>query len=228
MVNRMGRGLRPMLAALALTGCDVRLPGEGQTTVAGPAAVGTSDAQIASRSDLLQNPRGVGAVGSSDRLPSAEATGSGAERAFVTEILTDLQYRSFQTNTEYCGYIGLDPAGNLISTEVRMGTEASCRLPQVPDGMTLLASFHTHGTYSPYYASEFPTTTDMQSDAAEQIDGYISTPGGRLWYVDTDTMTVRQLCGRGCLPQDPGYNPNDDGPVRDMFTYQDLARFEAG
>jgi hypothetical protein len=94
--------------------------------------------------------------------------------------------------------------------------------------MTLLASFHTHGTYSPYYASEFPTVTDMMSDAAEDIDGYISTPGGRLWYVDTDTMTVRQLCGRGCLPQDPNYRPEDDGPLRPVFTIADLRRFEQG
>jgi len=159
---------------------------------------------------------------------SAESSGSGAELAFVSGILRELQQRSFAANTEYCGYIGLDPAGALIATPPLQGTEATCTLPQVPAGMTLLASFHTHGTYSPYYASEFPTTTDMLSDASDDIDGYISTPGGRLWYVDSDTMTARQLCGRGCLPQDPGYDPSDDGPLLPMFTLQNLRQWEAG
>jgi len=170
--------------------------------------------------------RGFG--GALPRARSAESSGSGAELAFVSGILRELQQRSFAANTEFCGYIGLDPAGALIATPPRQGTEATCTLPQVPAGMTLLASFHTHGTYSPYYASEFPTTTDMLSDASDDIDGYISTPGGRLWYVDSDTMTARQLCGRGCLPQDPGYDPSDDGPLLPVFTLQQLRQWEAG
>lgn len=157
---------------------------------------------------------------------TAASTGTGPELAFVTGILRDLQIQSFAANAEFCGYIGLDPGGNLMSSPINQGDEASCPLPIVPPQMTMLASFHTHGTYSPYYASEFPTTTDMLTDAADNIDGYISTPGGRLWYVDTDTMTARQLCGRGCLPQDPNYVADDDGPVRQMFTLADLAAFE--
>lgn len=160
------------------------------------------------------------------RPRSAEATGTGAELAFVTSILHDLQLRSFAANAEHCGYVGLDQAGNLISSPINRGDEASCPLPQVPPGMTLLASFHTHGTYSRHYASEFPTTTDLMTDAADRIDGYISTPGGRLWYADSDTLTVRQLCGRGCLPQDPGYVAADDGPVRPSFTLNDLHALE--
>jgi hypothetical protein len=142
----------------------------------------------------------------------AEATGAGAERGYAAALLAELQLLSFAGNREYCGYIGLDAAGRLASTPPVAGTEASCSLPRVPAGLTLLASFHTHGTYSPRYASEWPTTQDVETDASDSIDGYISTPGGRLWYVDTDTMTVRDLCGRGCLPQDPNYVADDDGP----------------
>jgi hypothetical protein len=159
-------------------------------------------------------------------LPTAEATASGDELGFVASILTELQHRSFAENREYCGYIGLDRAGGWMTTPVMPGNEASCPLPDIPYGMRLVASYHTHGTYSPYYASEWPTTQDMATDASDDIDGYISTPGGRLWHVDTDTMTVRELCGRGCLPQDPHYVAAEDGPLRRVMSYQELRIWE--
>ncbi|TNC65993.1 DUF4329 domain-containing protein [Rubellimicrobium roseum] len=160
------------------------------------------------------------------RPPVVESTATGIERAYVTAILSDLQQRSFAQNREFCGYIGLDPVDRWMTTPVMAGTEASCPLPTIPSGMRVVASFHTHSTYSPYYASEWPTTQDVATDAADDIDGYIATPGGRLWHVDTDTMTVRQLCGRGCLPQDPAYVAADDGPLRPVMTYGDLLAWE--
>ena len=159
-------------------------------------------------------------------MPVREATASGPELAFVTEVLSDLQRRSFAGQREYCGYMGLDAAGRLMATPASAGGEASCTLPRVPAGMSVLASFHTHSTYSPHYASEWPTAQDMATDRASGIDGYISTPGGRLWHVDTDTMTVRQLCGRGCLPQDPNYDGSQDGPLGPVMTYRQLQTWE--
>lgn len=155
-----------------------------------------------------------------------ESQPTGDELTFVTALLTDMQRSSFARNREACGYIGRDAQGRMMASRINIGDEASCYLPALPQGMRPLASVHTHGRYSPYYASEFPTVQDMTTDAEDGIDGYISTPGGRLWYVDTDTMTVRQLCGRGCLPQDPRYRPEDDGPVRNIFTLRDLQRWE--
>ncbi|EPX86350.1 hypothetical protein ruthe_01165 [Rubellimicrobium thermophilum DSM 16684] len=159
-------------------------------------------------------------------FPTAEATASGTELAFVRDLMASLQPLSFAGNREYCGYIGHDPAGRLMHTPPVAGAEASCPLPPIPQGMTVIASYHTHGTYSPWYASEWPTTQDVNTDAADGIDGYIATPGGRLWHVDTDTMTVRQICGRGCLPQDPNYRPEDDGPLRPVMTYDQLLAWE--
>jgi hypothetical protein len=159
-------------------------------------------------------------------IPVAESTASGTERAYVTAILTELQHRSFAENREFCGYIGLSHSGAWMASPVTAGNEASCPLPHVPPRMRLVASFHTHSTYSPYYASEWPTTQDVATDASDNIDGYIATPGGRLWHVDTDTMTVRQLCGRGCLPQDPNYVAADDGPLRRVMTFEDLLAWE--
>lgn len=208
-----------VIFALALAACTA--PGGG------PADIQHTGNQSASLQSS-QTPRASTEVGRppSSGMATAESTGSGAELAAVTDILTDLQYASFAVNAEHCGYIGLDRAGQIMISPISRGTEDSCTMPQPPSGMTLLASFHTHGTYSPYYASEFPTTDDMLTDAAENIDGYISTPGGRLWYVDTDTMTVRLLCDRGCLPQDPRYRPEDDGPLRSVMTLSDLRRWE--
>ena len=159
-------------------------------------------------------------------MPVGEATATGAELAFVSDLLSDLQQRSFAGNREYCGYMGLDADGRLTSTPAVAGGEASCSLPRVPAGMSVLASFHTHSTYRPYYASEWPTAQDVATDRASGIDGYISTPGGRLWHVDTDTMTVRLLCGPGCLPQDPNYDSAEDGPLRSVMTYRDLLVWE--
>lgn len=152
---------------------------------------------------------------------------TGDELAFVRELLTDMQLRSFASNRETCGYVGRDRAGRMMASPISTGSEAACYLPAIPLGMRPVASVHTHGRYSPYYASEFPTVQDMTTDAQDGINGYISTPGGRLWYVDSDRMVVWQLCDRGCLPQDPRYRPEHDGPVRSSFTLQDLKRWES-
>lgn len=158
--------------------------------------------------------------------PVAESNPSGAELAFVSSLLAGLNRTSFAQNTEICGYLGRDPQGNLFTTENATGREAECYLPTPPANMTLLASYHTHGTYSPEYDSEFPTTTDMDSDRAANIDGYISTPGGRLWHVDSDTMVVTELCGVGCLPMDPGYRPDEAGRITTSYTYAALRQHE--
>jgi hypothetical protein len=158
----------------------------------------------------------------------AESQPSGDELAFVSSLLANLNRTSFAQNNEICGYLGRDPQGNLFTTENAPGNEADCNLPTPPANMTLLASYHTHGTYSPEYDSEFPTTTDMESDRAAGIDGYISTPGGRLWHVDSDTMTVTELCGVGCLPMDPNYQPDEAGRITTRYTYAGLQQHERG
>ncbi len=205
-----------VLALAALTACGAT-PQHG--TVRGqPSSTGAlAGGPVLAAFPRLQASRG---------LPVAESSPTGAERAFAMQLLSDLQALSFAGNREYCGYLGLDPAGRLMATPTTPGSEASCPLPRVPQGMTLLASFHTHGTYSPYYASEWPTTQDMETDASDNIDGYIATPGGRVWHVDSDTMTVTEICGRGCLPQDPAYIAADDGPLLPVMSYRQLAAWE--
>jgi hypothetical protein len=146
--------------------------------------------------------------------------------ALAKHILSDLQLRSFRQNREFCGYIATDDEGRLFPLPVNAGFEAACPLPRIPRGTSVVASFHTHGTYSPLYQSEFPTVQDMLIDAAAGTNGFISTPGGRLWYVDSRAMVVTQICGRACLPQDPFYDPDDDGDVRLSYTFDELVERE--
>lgn len=223
------------LALAALAACaPVPTPGPtGRVTLPDGASPGASNtAIVGSRlgAPLPAPERSAAMMGMAApaAFRTAEATQSATELDFVASVLADMQVRSFTANRELCGYVGTDPSGTYVTTPISVGSEASCQLPVVPRDMTVIASIHTHSTYSPLYASEWPTTQDVMTDRSDGIDGYISTPGGRLWHVDTDSMTVREVCGRGCLPSDPRYRPEEDGPIRPVMAYADLVRWERG
>jgi hypothetical protein len=64
-------------------------------------------------------------------------------------------------------------------------------------------------------------------DFDARIDGYIGTPGGRVWLVDYDAQIARQLCSEMCITSDPQNDPGDAGFVPQSFTLDELrARFE--
>lgn len=155
-----------------------------------------------------------------------EATAAGAELDFVMDIMRELNPRSIRVNKEICGYIGYNRLGHLVHTRHMVGEEASCWLPQWPTKMVVVASYHTHSTYSPAYDSEVPSVTDYESDENSGIDGYVVTPGGRLWHVDTDAERVSQICGIGCLPQDPNFVADPKGTIRQNYSYRALLKRE--
>ena len=178
-------------------------------------------------SPVLGDERAAAPMFSEDELGEvAEATGTGAELELIKTIFEDIQPWSFRVNAEICGYIGYNRLGNLVHTRHSVGTEATCSLPDWPRKMVVIASYHTHSTYSPQYDSEVPSSTDMDSDEAAGIDGYVATPGGRLWYVDSDTMTVGQICGIGCLPRDPNFIAAPKGSVREVYSYEQILKRE--
>lgn len=158
---------------------------------------------------------------------SAASAQTDEEIAFMTDLLNEVQALSFQHNAEYCGYLGYNRLGVLVATPPLRGEEATCFLPNWPYKLDVIASYHSHGTYSPEYDSEVPSVQDMQTDQAEGIDGYVSTPGGRMWYVETDTMVTRQLCNAGCLMQDPNFVPEPMGRIRQSYTLRALMKHEA-
>lgn len=157
-----------------------------------------------------------------------DTSNSTAEAQLAKSALSALQAPSFAANTEFCGYIYRDVSGQMQISQAVQGEEDSCLPPELPNNAVILASFHTHGAFSLDASAEFPSPSDVLADEAEGIDGYVSTPGGRLWFVDSSELTVSQLCGIGCLPQDPNFQAGIDGPVAPFYTLSQLNAFFAG
>lgn len=160
-------------------------------------------------------------------LPTATFAQSAEEITIARATLAALQGPSFEDNIEFCGYLGYDAEENLVPTPASKGDNESCAYEGPEDGYVLVLSYHTHAAFDPEYSSEIPSVADIESDEAEGIDGFVATPGGRLWYVDTTDMIVRQICGLGCLPQDPDFIEGADGDIAISYTYEELLEFEA-
>lgn len=144
------------------------------------------------------------------------------DEALIRSVFADLNPTSIEQNVEFCGYIGFTADGELAYSQPTRGDEGSC-LSDDPTNLELItASYHTHGGFSPDYSSELPSGTDMEGDEDEAIDGWVATPGGRLWYIDTTDMVTFQICGIGCLPSDPEFIAGDSGIIEQSYSYDDL------
>jgi hypothetical protein len=144
------------------------------------------------------------------------------DEALIRSVFADLNPTSIEQNVEFCGYIGFTADGELAYSQPTRGDEGSC-LSDDPTNLELItASYHTHGGFSPDYSSELPSGTDMEGDEDEGIDGWVATPGGRLWYIDTTDMVTFQICGIGCLPSDPEFIAGDSGIIEQSYSYDDL------
>lgn len=145
-----------------------------------------------------------------------------SEVTLVSSILADLQLVSFAQNIEYCGYVGFNTDGQLIASKPTRGDEGSCLADDPYHIKVITASYHTHGGHSFDYINEVPSGEDMEGDADEGIDGYVATPGGRLWYIDSVDMIASQLCGIQCLPVDPAFVEGENGHIAESYSYYDL------
>ena len=146
------------------------------------------------------------------------------EVAFVKAFLGRLQAVSIRENREYCGYFAFDAEGNFVATKPQRGQQDSCEAPEPPADWDLFASYHTHGAYFIDADTEVPSEGDMRADADEGVDGYISTPGGRLWFIDTSGRKVRarMLCGRNCLLADSKFRDSAFPPPRRFYTLETI------
>ena len=143
------------------------------------------------------------------------------ETAFAQSILQQLQWESFATKREYCGTIGITDDGQFVMSRVRKGRRDGCRPPNVRNAEPV-ASFHTHAAFDYDADSEVPSPQDVYIDSEEGLNGYVSTPGGRFWFVDGKNRTVSLICGVGCLPSDPAFEPGVWGQIRGFYTIEDL------
>lgn len=157
-------------------------------------------------------------------VPPRAQPQSRAELEYARATLNSIQEQSIARNREYCGYIGVDSFGRFLATTPVRGRESRCR-PKSPRGdFLVLASYHSHGGFSEVYDSEVPSYEDLTTDILEEIDGYVATPGGRMWYVDARRKEARLVCGPNCLLSDPAYRDEVLDPLRTRYTLEDLAR----
>ncbi|MEX0349458.1 MAG: DUF4329 domain-containing protein [Paracoccaceae bacterium] len=162
------------------------------------------------------------------QVPTDPAPPTPEQVEAVKMRFVDLQEQSFATDLEYCGYLLRLPDGTLGFSEMVQGGHNGCT-PELPQpGSTLLASMHTHGSYDPEVPAEFPTVIDIDSDRRERVNGFVATPGGRLWFIDSSVGRVTQLCGLNCLPQDPFFQAGDDGIIAQSYTRAELKDLESG
>lgn len=146
-----------------------------------------------------------------------------AELAVARGVLLQLQPRSFAENLEYCGYVGRLPDGRLAATDVSRGDAWGCTSrADERRFVQIVASFHTHAGFDRTAESEVPSSNDMRGDMQERVNGYVATPGGRLWYIDYQRAVATQVCGLGCMGQDPDFIPGDSGPIAQRYTLQQL------
>ena len=137
-------------------------------------------------------------------------------------ILVSLQKISFEDAREYCGTIGITAEGLLVSSKPRRGGQNGCR-PRDPRGVVrVVASFHTHAAYEPRADAELPSVQDVLSDMDEGVDGFLTTPGGRFWYIDGRTGDSRLICGPFCVPYDPRFQVGGWGPILPNYTLDEL------
>jgi len=146
-------------------------------------------------------------------------------QAFAREQLNALQRRSFSDNIELCGIIFETSDGELGASRKTGGDEATCDLSYFDEpGMVPIASFHTHGRFSPDYDGEVPSVVDIKSDIASGLDGYISTPGGRFWHIDHKAQVANLVCGPDCMIQDARYEACANDVIAEVYTIEKLAQ----
>jgi len=154
------------------------------------------------------------------------ATPAFAQDALITQaarqVLSGLQAQSFRDDREYCGTIGVDRAGRVLATRPRRGGQNGCSPRRGRSMVDVLASYHTHGAFSPNADSEIPSPGDVRADRRQGVDGYIATPGGRLWFVDGAGARVQLICGPGYLPSDPWFVRGGFGVVAPAYTLTEL------
>jgi hypothetical protein len=154
--------------------------------------------------------------------PVPVAAQSEGETAFVMALMRGMNQLSVRFDREVCGFVLRAEDGRYASTKVSWGGAASCASLPLQPGMVPVSSWHTHAAWARGYDGEVPSIQDVEGDMSMGVNGWVATPGGRLWFVDGRTGALRQVCGRGCLPVDPGFVPEEHGPVPDALSLDGL------
>lgn len=151
----------------------------------------------------------------------------GTLNLFAVAHLDEVQRFSIRDGVEYCGLFGYDRSGKLAATPARRGERDGCEPEIEPEGFEVIASYHTHGAYARDADTEVPSVDDLLADFEEGIDGYIATPGGRVWLNLAEERRSFQLCGRGCVQADPAFRTCPAFPPAKAYIVKTLRQREA-
>lgn len=126
--------------------------------------------------------------------------------AIAKQALNIAQPNSFKNNIEYCGLIGYHLSGALLFSPPIPGFRNSCNPGLNPWAWReVVATYHTHGAHTFDSDAEVPSLEDLLADFAEGTDGYIATPGGRIWHVSVKDKKAYMLCDVDCIKSDQNY-----------------------
>ena len=70
--------------------------------------------------------------------------------------------------------------------------------------------------------AEVPSPNDMVITFSIGLDGYVATPGGRLWRMNAQAQNTVLLCDTGCLLADPRFVEDPRLEIRPVFTLRSL------
>lgn len=159
--------------------------------------------------------------------PTVPQAQPAAELAAAHAILSQRQPLSFAENKQYCGYIGVLGDSRYMAADVTRGRSDSC-LPRSDESrfVGVKASLHTHARFGPGADSEVPSSNDLEGDMSERVNGYVATPGGRLWFIDGRTGLATQVCPTGCMGQSPDFVAGHAGPIAGRYAWQELRQRE--
>ncbi len=144
--------------------------------------------------------------------------------SLAASVLNSVQQISFDNGVEYCGTV-YELDGVILSTPATKGKADSCDSDDdLDDAATILASYHTHGSYSQDADTEVPSVDDLKGDIEEKVKGYISTPGGRVWRIDGSEENAIMLCGPGCILSDPNFEECEALPPEEDYTLPKLMK----
>jgi hypothetical protein len=135
--------------------------------------------------------------------PHPATAQSAEETEFMMGLMESMNQLSLRFNREVCGFVLVDGQGNYSSTKVSWGGHASCASLPLEEGTRAVSSWHTHAAWAREYDNEVPSIQDVEGDMRMGVNGWVGTPGGRLWFVDGQSGIMRQVCGPDCLPTDP-------------------------
>lgn len=162
-------------------------------------------------------------------LSAPVAAQDAAEQAFVTGLMESMNALSIRLNREVCGFILQDADGTYRSTKVSWGGFATCASLPLEPGARVVSSWHTHAAYDRNYDNEVPSIQDVEGDIAFGVNGWVGTPGGRLWFVESATETLRVACDVDCLPADPNATDQFNALVPPSMSLDELyQRFGQG